>query len=203
MIDNLKNSFEKENNDGRLLLLVCCAPCSCLLLKELIKCKIDTTVLFYNPNIMPFNEYRLRKNAVKVYCGKYNIPYLDLDDTLNYLKENAKWMIDVAMGLENLPEMSERCQKCFLFRMERLFNFASKNDFKFVSSTLAVSIYKNFEQVKRAAKLLEQKYINVKYWYYNWQKNDDYKIRRQIVRDENLYNQNYCGCIFSSYRKRK
>lgn len=203
MIDNLKSSFEKENTDGRLLLLVCCAPCSCLLLKELIKCKIDTTVLFYNPNIMPFNEYRLRKNAVKVYCGKYNIPYLDLDDTLNYLKENSKWMIDVAMGLENLPEMSERCQKCFLFRMERLFNFASKNNFKFVSSTLAVSIYKNFEQVKRAAKLLEQKYINVKYWYYNWQKNDDYKIRRQIVRDENLYNQNYCGCIFSSHHKRK
>ena len=87
--------------------------------------------------------------------------------------------------------------------MERLFNFASKNNFKFVSSTLAVSIYKNFEQVKRAAKLLEQKYINVKYWYYNWQKNDDYKIRRQIVRDENLYNQNYCGCIFSSHHKRK
>ena len=202
MIDNLKNSFEKENIDNKLLLLVCCAPCSCLLLKELISCNIDTTVFFYNPNIMPFSEYQLRKDTVKLYCEKYNIKYFDLDNDLNYKVENSKWLFNVAKGFEHLSEKSERCQKCFIFRMEELFNFALRNNFKFVSSTLAVSIYKNFEQVKRAAKLLEQKYKEVKYWYYNWQNNDDYKVRKQIIRDENLYNQKYCGCIFSNYNKK-
>jgi len=193
----IKESFDKINIDNKLLLLVCCAPCSCLLLQELKENDIDVTVLFYNPNIMPFLEYQMRKETVTNYCQKYGIKYEDLDDIIDYKTENQKWLNNVAKDLENLPEMSERCQKCFSFRLDQLFNFASKNNFKIVSSTLAVSIYKNFDQVRNAARLLEKKYSDVKYWYYDWQANDNYKLRRQIICSDKLYNQKYCGCVFS------
>ena len=143
LVSNIKinSSFNEINIDNKLLLLVCCAPCSCLLLQKLKNYNIDVTVLFYNPNIMPFLEYQTRKDTVISYCKKYDIKYTDLDSDLNYNTENQKWLIEVAKGLEHLPEKSDRCKKCFLFRLEKLFNYALKNNFKVVSSTLAVSIY--------------------------------------------------------------
>ena len=48
----------------KLLVHSCCAPCSSYVLEYLNK-YFNITVLYYNPNIYPFEEYEFRKNEQK------------------------------------------------------------------------------------------------------------------------------------------
>ena len=53
-----------EGTKPKLLLHVCCAPCSSYVLTYLSD-YFDITVLYYNPNISPIEEYQKRLNEEK------------------------------------------------------------------------------------------------------------------------------------------
>ena len=57
-----------KNNKPKLLLHVCCAPCSshCL---SVLEPYFDITVFYYNPNISPYEEYERRLNEEKKYLS--------------------------------------------------------------------------------------------------------------------------------------
>ena len=57
-LDNLIKSLDYKPN---LLLHSCCGPCSTEVLTYLAP-YFNITVLYYNPNIEPFEEYLKRKN---------------------------------------------------------------------------------------------------------------------------------------------
>ena len=42
----------------KILLLSCCAPCSCAVIEKLAAEQADFTVVVYNPNLLPVVEYR-------------------------------------------------------------------------------------------------------------------------------------------------
>ena len=52
----------------KLLLHICCAPCSVACIKSLREEKIEPHGFWYNPNIHPFTEYRSRRNTLKEYA---------------------------------------------------------------------------------------------------------------------------------------
>ena len=52
---------QKDNVIPTLLLHCCCAPCSSYVLEYLSK-YFKITLLYYNPNIYPIEEYLKRKN---------------------------------------------------------------------------------------------------------------------------------------------
>ena len=57
----------------KLLLHICCAPCSVACVKQLREEGIEPTGFWYNPNIHPFTEYRARRNCLTDYewfCDK-------------------------------------------------------------------------------------------------------------------------------------
>ena len=59
--------IEKMTENGikpKLLLQSCCGPCSTYVLEYLTR-YFDITVLFYNPNIYPKEEYEKRLTAQK------------------------------------------------------------------------------------------------------------------------------------------
>ena len=62
----------------KLLVLSCCAPCSCAAIKKLADDGIDATVLFYNPNIYPSAEYEKRRDEQKRACEHFKIPFIEL-----------------------------------------------------------------------------------------------------------------------------
>ena len=72
----------KEKTGCKLLLHSCCAPCSSAVIERL-KNDFDITVLFYNPNIEPFDEYLKRKNELIRLLDIHSINHLDID----YLNE--------------------------------------------------------------------------------------------------------------------
>ena len=65
------------NNENKLLLHSCCAPCSGEIIEALAASKIKTTVFFYNPNIHPVDEYEIRKNENRRFCEKVGFECVD------------------------------------------------------------------------------------------------------------------------------
>ena len=62
-LDNYKRpELQLPNDEDRLLLHSCCAPCSGEIIEAIAASDIKTTVYFYNPNIHPIDEYEIRKD---------------------------------------------------------------------------------------------------------------------------------------------
>ena len=131
----------------KLLVLSCCAPCSCAAIKKLADDGIDATVLFYNPNIYPSAEYEKRRDEQKRVCEHFGLKFAELP------YEPEKWDKAVA-GLENEPERGKRCSACFYMRLERAEQYALEHKFTALTSVLGVSRYKDLDQVNEAARFV-------------------------------------------------
>lgn len=170
----------------KLLLLSCCAPCSCAVIEKLAQEKRDFAVVFYNPNIRPLAEYQKRCAENKKVCELYHIPFIELE------YDNERWCA-LTQGLENEPERGKRCSVCFHLRLKRVMEYALSHGFSAVASVLGVSRYKNLAQVNQAADLASQE-TGVPYELVEGRKGGMQERRAQLIKELNLYNQNYCGC---------
>ncbi len=119
----------------KLLLHSCCGPCSTVVIERL-KDDFDVTIFYFNPNIEPKEEYEKRKVEQQKVCEFFNVPFIDYD------YDNAGWHKFVE-GLENEREGGARCEKCFLFRLNRTAKYAKENGFEIFATTLSVSPHKN------------------------------------------------------------
>ena len=174
---------------SKMLLLSCCAPCSCAVIDKLAREGKDFAVLFCNPNIQPIEEYEKRRKENERFCQERNVPFI----ALKYDPEN--WL-EAVKGLENEPERGARCSVCFHLRLKRAMEYAKENGFDTVSSVLGVSRYKDMAQVNRAAKQASAE-TGVPYDETNWRKGGLEQLRQQLVKETGMYAQNYCGCPFS------
>ena len=170
----------------RLLLLSCCAPCSCGVIQYLSQKGQFFSVLFYNPNIRPFEEYKKRLEENKRVCERYKVPFIELE----YNPE--KWD-EVVCGLENEPERGKRCAVCFALRLQRTCQYAKENGFDAVTSVLGVSRYKNLDQVNCAGEKASE-VTGIPYLSIDWRRNGLEIVRQSLVKELNLYKQSYCGC---------
>ena len=174
----------------KLLLHACCGVCSSSVLERLYPF-FDITVLYYNPNIYPEEEYIKRLNVQKEIIQKMNLKVKLLE--IGYLKKDFD---KIAKGLENEKEGGARCSKCFYLRLEKTAQIASKNHYDYFATTLSVSPYKNSEKLNKIGEVLSEKY-NVKYLYSDFKKKEGYKRSNELAKKYNLYRQHYCGCKYS------
>ena len=183
---------QKNNNIPKLLLQSCCAPCSSHVIDTLTP-YFDITILYYNPNIEPYEEYLRRKEEEKRFIKEYNnINKLDIIDC-DY--DNDKYH-EITTGLENCPEGGERCFKCYDLRLEYTALKAQELKYDYFATTLTVSPYKNSNKLNEIGESLSKKY-NIKYLYSDFKKNNGYKHSIELSKKYNLYRQDYCGCIYS------
>jgi hypothetical protein len=186
-----KTLKEIKGTKPKLLLHVCCAPCSSYVLTYLCD-YFDITILYYNPNISPYEEYEKRLNEAKRLIkelNKENIHIMECD------YENEEFE-NIAKGLEDAPEGGIRCRKCYKLRIEKAAKYAKENDFDYFTTTLTISPLKNSQVLNQIGKELEEKY-NIKYLYSDFKKKEGYKTSIILSKKYNLYRQNYCGCIYS------
>lgn len=176
----------------RLLLLSCCAPCSCAVISYLAEQKKDFTVLFYNPNIAPETEYQKRLEENKRVCQHFGVPFIELP------YEPQVWQ-KCTQGLENEPERGRRCTACFELRLRKAMLYAKEHHFDAVSSVLGVSRYKDLDQVNAVADKVSAQ-VGVPYDKTNWRKGPLQPLQTKLIRELNLYQQNYCGCAPSQRR---
>ena len=187
-----ENILEKIDSKKKLLLHSCCGPCSSYVISYLTKF-FDITVLYYNPNISPYEEYIKRKNEqIRVINELPKINNVDIIDC-DYDNDLFEKMIK---GLEKEPERGFRCMKCYKLRMEKTASIAKLNNYDYFCTTLSVSPYKNSNWINEIGEELEFKY-NIKWLYSDFKKKDGYKQSIILSNKYNLYRQNYCGCIYS------
>lgn len=170
----------------KILLLSCCAPCSCAVIEKMVQDKKDFEVVFYNPNIKPYDEYLKRLEENKKLCTGYNVKFIDLE-------YNNEYWHNLILGLENEPERGKRCDLCFYMRLKRVMLYAKENGFDAVTSVLGVSRYKDLGQVNRAAAKAAAE-TNFPYIEVEGRKNGMQERRNSLIKEIGLYAQDYCGC---------
>ncbi len=186
----------------KLLLHSCCAPCSSYCLEYLSR-YFSITVLYYNPNISPEEEFRKRAEEQRRLIGALpvkNPVALVIDEY------DPQEFFNIAKGLENVPEGGERCFKCYRLRLERAAEYAAANGFDFFCTTLSISPLKNAAKINEIGEALEaelnekaeqQDLPRVKFLPSDFKKKGGYLRSIELSRVYGLYRQNYCGCVFS------
>ena len=182
--------LDTPDGAGRLLLHSCCAPCAGEVILAVQASGVEQTVFFYNPKIHPRQEYELRKDENKRFCDQHSIAFIDAD------YDTGNWFARV-QGLEDEPERGARCTVCFDMRFERTALYASEHDFPLISSTLGISRWKDMNQVTSAGVRAANRYDKVTYWTYNWRKQGGAPRMVELAKQEQFYQQEYCGCVYS------
>lgn len=190
-MENIINCLDPKKK-YKLLLHSCCGPCSSYVIEYLSK-YFDITVLYYNPNISPIEEYEYRKKEqIRLINEMKTIHLVDFLDC-DYDGEKFEYTIK---GLENEPERGKRCSRCYYLRLEKTAMIAKKNNYDFFTTTLTVSPYKDSNRINNMGRLLSKRY-NIDFLYSDFKKKNGYKRSIELAKEYNLYRQNYCGCIYS------
>ena len=154
----------------KMLVHVCCGPCSVFPLRFLSNF-FDLTVYFYNPNIYPKEELNKRYENVVKYIEilkKDNIFVKVIFDNLNH----NLYMKDL-IPFKGEKEGLNRCKLCYKKRLEQSFIYATNNDFEYLTTVMTSSRQKSSIVINNIAFELQKKYTNVKYFcfanikYYN------------------------------------
>lgn len=191
-LDNRIKRLEASGEVPSLLLQSCCGPCSSYVLEYLSGC-FDITVLYYNPNIYPLEEYEKRlseqKRLLREMKSARPVSFMESEYVPGDFYEAVK-------GFESEPEGGRRCEKCFMLRLERTARVAKENGFDFFGTTLTVSPHKNAQLINKTGTELGEKY-GVEFLTSDFKKKDGYKRSIELSREYGLYRQDYCGCEFS------
>ena len=188
--------LESIDKPKRILLHSCCAPCSSYVI-EYLSDYFDISILYYNPNISPIDEYLKRKKEqirlIKSIKTKNKLDIIDCDYDNDIYEEKIK-------GLENEPERGNRCTVCFNLRLDKTASMARELNYDFFATTLTVSPYKNSNLINEIGIRLQEKY-NIKYLVSDFKKKNGYKRSIELSNKYNLYRQNFCGCKYSKKAK--
>ncbi len=195
-----KMNYDKEmtkiidtiSEPKKLLLHSCCAPCSSACIERLTNF-FDITILYYNPNIEPYEEYLKRKKEEIRFIKEYpNIHKLDIIDC-DY---DNDLFLSIATGLEEEPERGKRCLKCYNLRMEYTAKKAKELGYDYFATTLTLSPLKDSQVLNKIGYALSKKY-DISYLPSDFKKQNGYKRSIELSKEYNLYRQNFCGCKYS------
>jgi epoxyqueuosine reductase len=173
----------------KVLLHACCAPCGGQVIKELQEGGHKVIVYYYNPNVFPEDEYKLRMNEVERYTKEMGVKLI------KGKYEHDEWL-EFVKGLETEPEKGKRCEKCFQKRLGEAAQRASEEGCEAYTSTLTISPHKPAEMVNRIGQEFADFY-GLQYIDTIWRKNDGYKKSCEICEKHDFHRQDYCGCEFS------
>ncbi len=171
----------------KILLHICCGPCSIYPVNLLRKKRYDVTGFFYNPNIHPYKEFENRLETLEKYAKEIDLPLI-VDENYGLTPFLRKIVFKEQV----------RCRFCYEMRLEECAKMAVKKGFSGFSSTLFYSKYQNHILMKNIAEKISKKH-NISFVYYDFRKGWQEGIN--ISKEKNMYRQPYCGCIYSEQER--
>ena len=166
-----------------ILLHTCCAPCSIYPVESLRKAGHEIRGYFYNPNIHPYMEFTKRLETFNKYAQKIDLPVI-VDE--QYELENFLRGVVFREG--------ERCRICYSIRLQKAAQIARKGKFDAFTTTLLVSPFQKHELIKEIATSVSQE-TGVPFFYQDFR--TGFKEGVMQSKEEKMYRQQYCGCVFS------
>ena len=150
---------------------------------------------FYDPNIHPYSEFKLRSLDTKRICEKLGIEYIEGE--YNY----EEWLRAVK-GKENEPEKGSRCSICFDFSLEEAAKFAREKKDNKVTTSLLMSPMKSHEQLEAIGKVIKRKY-GVDFLAVDYRKKGGTQAQQEYARVNQMYRQDYCGCLYGIWQQKE
>ena len=180
-----------------MLIHICCSVDSHYFLQKIQEeyPKEKLVGFFYDPNIHPYSEYRLRLLDVQYSCDKLNIELIEGEYDLE------SWLKTVK-GLENEPEKGDRCTVCFDKRLETSVKKAKELGDNLFTTTLLISPKKSQDKLQIIGNNLASKY-NLEFIFKDYRVGNGIEMQGKEVKKNNLYRQNYCGCMYGLNAQRK
>ncbi len=180
-----------------MLVHICCSVDSHFFIEKLQQEFPDEKLIgfFYDPNIHPYSEYRLRLLDVERSCQKLGIELIEGE------YDFETWL-DAVRGLESEPEKGARCEVCFDRRFEVSAHKALELGEQTMTTTLLVSPKKSQEQLIRSGEAFEASH-GVKFVAFDYRKNNGTADQGRVSREQQLYRQDYCGCLFGLSMQRE
>jgi len=167
----------------RLLLHICCAPCTVYPYKKLKSEGHKIYGLFYNPNIHPYLEYKKRLDTLKIYAG---IEQLEFSCSNDYPME--MFLRQVAF------KETDRCRYCYRDRLVKAAQIAKMENLDGFTTTLLYSKFQKHENIKDIGESVANEQ-NIMFYYQDFRKGWTEGVR--ISKEMGMYRQPYCGCIYS------
>ena len=191
ILEKTLQELDESKQKPKLLLHACCGPCFTIPY-EIIKGRFDITIIYNNSNIYPEEEYRRRLEEFKRYIHEINadVKFIEFPyDNLNYNQDLEP--------LANDKEGHTRCRICFEKRLRQGFEYAKEHSFDYFGTVMTISRYKNAQDINKIGEKLAQEYPPVKWLYADFKKNDGYEKSLIIIKEHEMYFQEYCGCKYS------
>lgn len=170
----------------------CCGPCSSSVLEYLTQ-YFEVTLLWYNPNIYPQQEFDRRFEALEKL-----IEDMGLAQRVHVLAEpwKSEDYYSRIRGLEEEPEGGKRCTECFRLRLEETARLAKLRGFDYFCSTLSLSRHKDAVRINALGEELG-KAVGVAWLPSDFKKRDRENRSLELCEMYGVYRQLYCGCEFS------
>ncbi len=171
----------------KILIHLCCGPCSLYPLAALRRQGHAVEGFFFNPNIHPFKEFRRRINAVDEMArqASFKVEVVREYGMRDYLRQ--------VVGKED-----RRCPLCYEMRLAATVKQARKVGAEAFTTTLLYSKYQQHETIRRLGEKLGAEY-EVPFYYEDFRVGWQEGIDRSLVMG--LYRQPYCGCIYSEQER--
>ncbi len=167
----------------KILLHICCAPCTIYPLEILRKEAGKIQGLFFNPNIHPYLEYKKRLDTVHEYAARQGLVFAVAEGypIEDFLRKTS------AMG-------KDRCSHCYEVRLRYTAEQARKGLFDAFSTTLLYSRYQKHDLIRETGENIAREF-EIPFFYKDFRSGWEEGVR--LSKDLGLYRQKYCGCIFS------
>lgn len=162
---------------------MCCGPCSIAPVQSLKEQGHEIHGFFYNPNIHPYKEFQRRWETLEAYAREQNIP----------LKGDLEYCLDEFLQGVVGKEKS-RCGFCYATRLKRAAEEAKAGGYDCYTSSLLVSPYQNHELIRELGERFGKE-AGIPFLYQDFR--GGYREATQISREQGMYRQPYCGCIYS------
>ena len=173
----------------RVLLHICCGPCSITTIEALRDRGLEVTGLFYNPNIHPLTEYAKRRDGCLEVAERLGVRVIVKDDEY----EPQAWFRAVAHRENN------RCFHCYALRMERTASIAKNGGFDHFTTTLLYSKYQKHDVIAGLGRDLAT--ARTRFLYADFREGWQEGIDRSKAWE--IYRQQYCGCLYSENERYK
>ena len=187
---------KRGSRQPRVLLHSCCGPCSSAVLEYLTQ-YFDVTLLWYNPNLYPKEEFDRRfRTQVEL------IEKMGLADRVEVLAEPWKHEAYDARvkGLENEPEGGARCTECFRLRLLETARLARHYGYDYFCTTLTLSRHKDAVRINALGEEIGRA-MGVSWLPSDFKKQGREMRSTELAEQYGLYRQLYCGCEYSLHKR--
>jgi len=173
----------------RILLHICCGPCSTYPIERLQEEGFQVTGFWYNPNIHPWQEHQRRWESAQKYAEIVNLP------VIWYEKYEMPLYLRSVAGHERFRE---RCRICYRMRLEKTAQVAAEGGFDAFTTTLLISPYQDQALIRQIGEELAEEW-GMEFYFENFRRG--WSERGRLTREHDLYRQQYCGCIYSEWER--